>query len=431
MLALAAPLALAELGWMAMGIVDTIMAGPLGAVPVGAGILGSMVFYPIVGALMGLLLGMDTLVAQSHGEQNPMDCRRTLVAGVWLAIGLTPLVVAFVLGAVPLMYLAGANRRVMEECVPYIHALLGGILPLLLFTAFRRYLQAVDIVRPVTFALVSANIVNAIGNWVLMYGNLGAPAMGLRGSGWSTSLSRVYMAAVMLAAVVWHERRTGDLLLAMSWRPDFSRMRRLVGLGLPATGQIAFEGAGFAVVTVLAAKLDEVSLAAHGLAVQVIATTFMVPLGISSAAAVRVGQAVGRKDRRGAAAAGWSAMLISSLFMGAAGIALWSVPRLIVRLFISDAAVIAAGAVLLRIAAFFELFDGLQVVATGALRGLGDTRTPMWAHLIGYWAIGMPVTWVLCFTLRWGAPGIWVGLSAALILIGVALVWVWRRRLVR
>jgi MATE family multidrug resistance protein len=122
-------------------------------------------------------------------------------------------------------------------------------------------------------------------------------------------------------------------------------------------------------------------------------------------------------------------MLISSLFMGAAGIALWTVPGLIVRLFIADAAVIASGAVLLRIAAFFELFDGLQVVATGALRGLGDTRTPMWAHFGGYWVIGMPVTWVLCFTLRWGAPGIWVGLSAALILIGIVLVWVWRKRI--
>jgi MATE family, multidrug efflux pump len=285
------------------------------------------------------------------------------------------------------------------------------------------------VVRPVTFALVSANIVNIVGNWVLMYGHWGAPAMGLRGSGISTSFSRVYMAAVMLAAVVWHERKTGNLLLAMSWRPDFTRLRRLVALGLPATGQIAIEGAVFAVVTVLAARLDEVSLAAHGIAVQVIATTYMVPLGISSAAAVRVGQAVGRKDPRGVAAAGWSAMLISGLFMGAAGILLWGAPRLIVRLFIPDAAVISAGAVLLRIAAFFELFDGLQVVATGALRGMGDTRTPMWAHMAGYWIIGMPVTYVLCFTLGWGAPGIWVGLSTALILIGVILVWAWRRRI--
>jgi MATE family multidrug resistance protein len=429
MLSLAAPLALAELGWMAMGIVDTVMAGPLGPVSVGAGILGTMVFYPIAGALIGLLLGMDTLVSQSHGAEDPLDCRRTLVAGVWLAIAITPVAIALVLVAVPVMYAAGADREVMAQCVPYMYALLWGLLPLYLFNAFRRYLQAVHIVRPVMFALLSANLVNVLGNWVLMYGHWGAPAMGLRGSGLSTSLSRLYMAAVMLGVVAWHEFRTGRLLRTISWQPALARIRRLIGLGLPATGQIAFEGAIFAIVTVLVARLDAVTLSAHGIAVQVIATTYMVPLGISSAAAVRVGHAIGRKDPRSAAAAGWSAMLIGSLFMGAAGIALWTVPGLIVRGFIDNAAVISAGAVLLRIAAFFELFDGLQVVATGALRGLGDTRTPMWTHFGGYWLLGMPVAYMLCFTLRWGAPGIWVGLTAALILIGIVLVWVWRKRI--
>jgi len=427
MLRLAAPLAAAELGAMVMGIVDTIMAGPLGPAAVGAGILGNMIFYPAAAGMVGILLGMDTLVAQSHGAGDPSDCRRTLVNGSWLAVLVTPLVAGGILAAVPLMRAAGANPRVMQDCVPYMHALLWGILPMMLGTACRRYLQAVDIVKPITFALISANAVNIAGDWALMYGHWGARPMGLAGSGWSTSLSRVYMMLVLFGAVLWNERRTG-LLFRMFWRPDLARLRRLVALGLPATGQIAFEGAVFGVVTVLAAKLDEVSLAAHGIAVQVISTTFMVPLGISSAAAVRVGQAVGRKDPRGVAAAGWAALLLGSLFMGAAGIALWTVPRWIVRLFIGNAAVIGAGAVLLRIAAFFELFDGLQIVATGALRGLGDTRTPMIAHLVGYWVIGMPVVYILCFPFGWGAPGIWVGLSAALILIGAVLVLVWNRK---
>lgn len=429
MLRLAAPLALAELGSMIMGIVDTIMAGPLGPAAVGAGILGNMVFYPLATSFIGLLLGMDTLVAQSHGAEDPRDCRHTLINGSWLAVLITPPVVVLIVAVIPLIRAVGANPAVMAHCAPYMHALLLGILPLMLGTAFRRYLQAVDIVKPITFALVSANLINLAGDWALMYGHLGARAMGLAGSGWSTSLSRLYMMLVLLAAIAWHEARTGNLLARMTWRPDPARLRRLVVLGLPATGQIAFEGAVFGVVTVLAAKLDAVSLAAHGIAVQVIATTFMVPLGISSAAAVRVGQAVGRKDPRGAASAGWAALALSSLFMGTAGIALWSVPRWIVRLFIADAAVIASGAVLLRIAAFFELFDGLQIVATGALRGLGDTRSPMVAHFVGYWVIGMPVVYLLCFHQAWGAPGIWVGLTAALIVIGSALVVAWKRRL--
>jgi multidrug resistance protein, MATE family len=429
MLRLAMPLAVAELGWMAMGIVDTIMAGPLGPAAVGAGILGNMVFYPLAMSFTGLLLGMDTLVSQAFGARDPQDCRRTLINGVWLSIALTPVTVALTMSSIPAIRAAGANPKVMAECVPYMQNLAWGLLPLFVFSAVRRYLQSINVVKAVTFTLVSANIVNFAGNWVLMYGHLGAPAMGLAGSGWSTTISRVYMAVVMLAAVVWEERRSRYLVFAMSWRPDWQRIRKLMALGLPATGQIAFEGAVFGVVTVLAAKLDEVSLAAHGIAVQVIATTFMVPLGISSAAAVRVGQAVGRKDERGAAAAGWAALAIAGLFMTAAGIALWTVPRLIVARFIDDARVIVAGVTLLRIAAFFELFDGLQVVATGALRGLGDTRAPMIAHFVGYWLIGMPVVYVLCFTLGWGAPGIWVGLSVALILIGLALVVVWRARL--
>jgi len=333
-----------------------------------------------------------------------------------------------ILASIPVLWAAGANPRVMLHCGPYMRALLWSIPAMVAFTALRRYLQAVNIVKPVTFALVSANLINLLGDWVLMYGHWGAPRLGLAGSGWSTSVSRVYMAGVLAAAVLWNERSTGNLLFHLSWRPDFARIRRLFTLGLPAAGQIAFEGAIFGVVTVLVARLDEVSLAAHSIAVQVISTSFMVPLGISSAAAVRVGQASGRKDPAGVRRAGWTALVLSAMFMGAVGLLLLGAPRAVVRLFIADPAVIAAGAVLLRIAAFFELFDGFQVVATGALRGLGDTRSPMLAHLTGYWGIGMPVAGILCFGYGWGAPGIWMGLSLAIILIGTALLVVWHKR---
>jgi MATE family multidrug resistance protein len=428
MLRLATPLAVAELAWMAMGLVDTVMAGPLGPAAVGGGILGNMVFYPLAMSFTGLLLGMDTLVAQAFGARALDDARHTLINGVWLAALLTPFSVGLTMAAIPGMRAAGANPVVMAECVPYMHALEWGLMPLFLFTALRRNLQAVNVVKPVTVVAITANVVNLVGNWALIYGHLGFPAMGLAGSGWSTSFSRLYLFVALLAVLVWEERRSDYLAAAMSWRPHWARIRELIGLGLPAAGQIAFEGAVFGLVTVLAAKLDEVSLAAHGIAVQVIATTFMVPLGISSAAAVRVGQAVGRKDHRGVVSAGWAALLMAAGFMSAAGVLLWTAPAFVVSRFIDDAWVIAAGVTLLRIAAFFELFDGLQIVATGALRGIGDTRSPLVAHALGYWAIGMPVVWVLCFPRGWGARGIWVGLSAALILIGAALAVVWKVR---
>jgi len=427
MVRLAAPLAIAELGWMFMGIVDTLMAGPLGPAAVGTGSLGSMVFFPIAICGTGMLLGMDTLVSQAFGANDQQDARRTLVNGIWLGTALAPLVALVLWSLIPVLRAAHVNPRVMEMLGPFIGNLLWGVWPLLLYAACRRYLQSMNVVKPVTFALVSANIVNAGGNWLLMYGHWGAPNMGVAGSALSTSLSRAYMASVLAAIVVWHERRGGNLLFHISWRPDLARIRRLIQLGLPAAGQVLFEGAVFAVVTTMAARLDEASLAAHGIAVNVISTTYMVPLGISSAAAVRVGQAYGRRDIHGAAVAGWTALLLSSLFMAAAGVLLAAAPQWIVRLYISNAAVVATGAILLRIAAVFELCDGLQVVAGGALRGLGDTRTPMLVHLLGYWAVGMPITYALCFPLGWGAPGIWVGLSAAIVLIGAALAFFWHR----
>jgi len=429
MLRLAAPLAMAELGWMAMGFVDTLMAGRLGAAAIGAGSLGGMLFYPIVICGTGMLAGMDTLVAQAFGSRDDAACRRTLVQGLWIALGVAPVVALLLALTIPLLRAIGTNPRVMELLGPFVHALLWGVPPLLFYTVFRRYLQARDIVRPITFAVVSANLLNFAGNWLFMYGNWGAPRLGLQGSGFSTSISRLYIALVLLIAVLRHEQKSGNSRLRFEWHPHWAAIRRLIALGFPSAMQILAEGAVFGTVTVMAARFDEVSLAAHSIAVNVISITFMVPLGISSAAAVRVGQAVGRKSRPGIAVSGWTALLLGAGFMSAAGLALAFVPRWIARLYTPEAAVIAASATLLRIAALFEIFDGLQVVATGALRGLGDTRTPALAHLAGYWIVGLPVAYVLCFSYGWGVTGIWVGLTGALIAVGMILLAAWHREM--
>lgn len=429
MLRLSAPLALAELGWMAMGTVDTVMAGPLGPAALGAGALGAMLFYPLVIAGSGVLLGMDTLVAQAYGAGDRLECRRSLVDGLWLALALFPLLAGAILVTEPLLVWGGANPHVLAYYVPFMRALIWGVPPLLVYTVLRRYLQAIDIVRPITFALVSANLVNLAGNYALMYGHWGFPRLGLTGSGYATSISRVYMAAVLVVAVAWHERKTGRLLRQLDWAPKLSRLRALAVLGAPAAGQMLAEGAVFGFISVFAAKLDEVQMAAHGIALNVISVVFMVPLGISSAAAVRVGQAVGRKDPEGAAAAGWCAMALSGLLVGSACVALWAAPGFIAGLFSREAGVLACTVALLRISALFELFDGFQVVATGALRGLGDTRTPLLFHLGGYWGLGLPAAYLLCFQAHLGARGLWVGLCVALVAIGVALTAAWRRRI--
>lgn len=428
MLRLATPLALAELGWMTMGFVDVIMAGRIGPAAMGAGGVGGMIFFPIVIAGTGLTSGLDTLVSQAYGAKDDEECRRSLIAGLWLALAITPVVTVLLLAVLPLLRAIGTNPEVMALLDPFVKAMAWGVPPLIFYSVFRRYLQARDVVRPITFAVVSANVVNFAGNWILMYGNWGAPRLGLTGSGISTAMSRAYIGLVLGIALLRHERKYGHRLFRMDWCPDLARIRRLVSLGIPAAVQIGVEGAVFGIVTVMAAKLDALSLAAHTVGINVISLAYMVPLGISSAAAVRVGQAVGRQDRRGVAAAGWTALALGGGFMGLAGVLLFMAPRAVARLYSPDVAVIELSASLLWIAAFFELFDGLQVVVTGALRGLGDTHTAAVAHFTGYWIFGLPVAWALCFHYGWGVRGIWIGLTVALVLIGAVLIVCWARK---
>jgi MATE family multidrug resistance protein len=430
-LRLALPLVLAEIGWMSMGVVDTVMVGrlPDSAVAIGATGLGQSL-YNIIGIFgAGLLLGLDTFVAQAHGREDMKDARHSLVNGFFLALGLTPLLMLLVSFWPALMYRFGVSRELVDPMRPFLTALNWGTLPLLCYFALRRYLQAVNVVHPIMFALVSANIVNFIGDWALIYGHLGLPAMGITGSGWSTCFARIYMALVMLGTLVYVESRRGLSEWIGEIGFDLRRMWDLLVLGAPAATQILLEIGAFSGATALCAKLGPVPLSGHEIALNCASFTFMVPLGVSSAAAVRVGQEVGRGDPAKAHLAGWSAILLGAGFMACTGLMFVTFPKPIARIFSPDPVVIRVGARLLLVAAAFQLFDGLQTVATGALRGSGDTRTPMWANLIAYWFIGLPAGAVLCFHFGWGALGIWIGLCGGLIIIGSVLLWTWHKRL--
>jgi MATE family multidrug resistance protein len=239
------------------------------------------------------------------------------------------------------------------------------------------------------------------------------------------------MAGTLLYFIVHYERQRKWGLSRVALRPDFARIRRLVALGLPAALHICLEIGVFGAATALAATLGAVPLASHQIALHTASLTFMVPLGIASAAAVRVGQALGRGDPRGANRAGWTAIGLGAAFMAVSALVFISIPGALVRLYTRDAEVVALGSSLLMIAAFFQLFDGIQGVAIGALRGTGDTRSAMIAHLICDWVVGLPVAWYFCFRRGWGVAGLWVGLSLAMILAGIVLLLVWARRLRR
>jgi MATE family multidrug resistance protein len=426
---LALPLVLAELGWMSMAIVDTVMVGhlPDSATAMGAVSLGSNIFIVLALFGAGLLMGLDTVVSQAFGAGQREDCHRSLINSIYLSIALTPILTAPVWLLPNLLRSMHIDPAILALAIPYTNALAVGLFPLLLYFAVRRCLQAMNMVRIVAFALITANIVNAVGNWVLIYGKWGAPAMGAVGSGWSTALARLYMAAVLIIYLLWYDHRHRTDLLKTPVDIDLPRIRRLLTLGYPAALQFTLESGVFALVTALIARLGPVPLASHQIALNTVAFTYMVPLGISSAAAVRVGQAIGRKDPRAAGDAGNTAIFLGAAFMTCASAALLIFPHNIARMYTPATDVIRATTFLLAAGAAFQLFDGIQTVATGALRGAGDTRTPMLCHLIAYWIIGLPLGYWLCFSLGWGAFGLWAGLSLALILIGVVLLMTWRR----
>jgi len=429
-LRLALPLIIAEVGWMSMGIVDTIMVGrlPDSAVAIGATGLGQSLYHSVAIFGGGLLLGLDTFVAQAYGRKDLHDARISLVNGLFLALALTPILMLAVSFWPPLMQHFGISAGLVEPMRPFLHALNWGTLPLLTYFALRRYLQAENVVLPIMFALISANVVNAIGDWALIYGHLGLPAMGITGSGWATCVARIYMAGVLAVTLLWVESKRSLPKWTGAVRIDLRRVTALLKLGAPAATQILLEIGAFAAATALVARLGPVPLSGHEIALNCAALTFMVPLGISSAAAVRVGQQLGRRDPAGARRAGWSAIVLGAGFMTCSGLVFVSIPTWIARLFSPDLVVIRTGARLLLVAAAFQLFDGLQTVATGALRGAGDTKTPMLANFVAYWLIGLPVGYLVCFKLGWGAVGVWIGLCAGLMMIGSGLLLAWHKR---
>jgi MATE family, multidrug efflux pump len=278
------------------------------------------------------------------------------------------------------------------------------------------------------FALISANVVNALGNWVLIWGHFGFPALGITGSAWATVGARAYMAAFLYFAIVRVHRARGDAHPHVPFVFDPARARRLVAFGLPAASQITLEVGVFAAASALAARLDPVSLGSHQIALNLAALAFMVPLGLSSAAAVRVGHAIGAADLRRAVHAGWTAFGVGAAITTMVALVFILAPMALLRPFTSDARALAISARLLAIAAAFQLFDGTQAVATGVLRGVGDTRTPMITNIVGHWIIGLPVGYALCFFAGWGVSGLWVGLSIGLTFVAIVLTMTWYRR---
>jgi MATE family multidrug resistance protein len=428
MLRLAGPVVAAELGWMAMGVVDTLFVGRIGAEAIGAVSLGNALYFAVAIFGMGLLLGLDTLVSQAYGAGRIDECHDWLVQGLYLAAVVSPIAMLGLWAALPASDRLGLNPVVLAQAKPYLQAVTWGTPALLVYAALRRYLQGMGVVKPIMFALVSANLVNAAADWALIYGRLGMPAMGVAGSGWATTLSRCYMAGFLAVCVIHQDMRNQSGFFRTRFAPRLGALVRLLAIGSPAALQVTLEVGVFAAATTLAGKLDPVSLAAHHVVLEIASVTFMIPLGLATAGAVRVGQGLGRGEPAAAGRAGWLAVILGAAFMTASGPTMATFPRELAGLFTTDPRVVALAAKLLLVAAAFQLFDGLQGVSTGTMRGAGDTRTPVVCILGAYWGVGLPLGCLLTFTAGRGVVGLWIGLATGLAVSGTSLLFLWNRK---
>lgn len=421
---LAVPVVIAELGWVCMGVVDTLMVGRLGDAAIGAVGVGRALFLGVSIFGIGLLLGLDTVISNSYGAGKLERCRSAAWHGVLLAVAISIPSTLLVRALSGRLGLWGVDPAVLEHAVAYTRTMGWAALPIFLYAALRRYLQAMGRVFPVMFALLSANAVNILINWMLIFGNLGAPRMGVRGAGWATVASASYMSG-FLAIAAW--RHATRLLPGRAFDRSIDRalVWRLLGLGIPAAFQLLFEVGVFALSTVLAGRLAPAAIAAHQIAINVASTTYMVPLGISQATSVRVGHKLGAGDPAAARRVGWMGIGLAAAFMSGSALVLIAFPGFILRLWRASPDAVAIGVTLFVAAAVFQIFDGLQVTAIGALRGLGDTRSALWWNLVGYWLVTLPVGYLFCFRFGYGALGLWIGFCAGLMTCGLALVARW------
>jgi MATE family multidrug resistance protein len=444
LISLAVPLIAGELGWMAMSLVDTVMLGhlPDSSLAMASAALAQVLFNTLCFGIGGVLLGLDSLISQAIGAKEQTQANRWLLHGLVMAVALSAVLLALFGFGPHLMRLMPVERAVLDLAIPAMQGLNYGTLPLLLYFTLRRYLQANSHGKSIAFALISANVINAAADWLLIYGHsfnlaghaLVIPAYGVVGSSWATSFARFYLFLVVAIAVWWVDRKHSYGLRGVSRTIEYQHLRKLFVLGAPAGASIFVEIGIFALVTSLIATFGRLALSGHEIALQCASTTFMVPFAISSATSVRVGHAIGRM-RIGAAsvgnvaAAGWSGIGAGAAFMLAASVLMLSIPSHIAHIFTPDPGVIAAAVPLLLIAAGFQFFDGLQITASGALRGAGNTTTGLWTQLVCYWGVGMPLGALLGFHYKMGATGLWWGLLVALAGAAVVLVAAWQKTL--
>jgi MATE family multidrug resistance protein len=418
-LLLSLPIVVGQLGQMLMSVVDTIMVGKVGVQALAAASLANSLFLLVMVMGFGVSVAVTPLTAVAFGAGNDKECGIILRQGIIvnLFFGLLLCGITFVFSECIQFF--NQPKEIVGPAALYMNVLGVSLVPMMLFQSYRQFAEGLSYLQPAMLITLLANIVNILANWIFIYGHLGMPALGLTGAGIATISSRTFM-AIALMVVIRRSSKMQRFDPTLNYRKiDFSMIRRLLAIGIPAGFQYFFEVSAFAASSVMIGWMGTVALAAHQIALNMASISFMVAMGIASAGTIRVSNAVGKKDPQGTRIAGFSAAILCAGFMASAGVVFILFRFFLPTLYIAEREVIDISASLLVIVAFFQISDGTQTVGLGILRGITDMKIPTLITLVAYWLIGLPSGYFLAFNLNMGIYGVWYGLLISLTASGL------------
>jgi MATE family multidrug resistance protein len=434
-LRLAAPLALANLLQMLVHAIDVVFVARLGDAALSAVSLGVAIFGLTMWSLSALAGACAPLIAAELGQRKHAvrEVRRSVRMALWLSVLFGALGMAICANGEAMMLATGQDPHVSAMAGRFLAILLWATIPMIAASVLRIFVAALGKPGYATAITLLAIVVNAAGNWVLVFGNLGAPALGIEGSALSSILTSLAMIAAYVLVIYSDRKLRRYHLFGRWWRPEWKRLREMLMLGVPISLTVLAEAGLFSGAAFLMGRIGEAELAAHTIALNIAALAFQVPYGINQAATIRVGYHFGAGDRAAIGRAGWSALVLSVGFMVLTAGAMVLAPYPLIGLYAGEAtaanaAMLALAVQYLAVAAAFQLFDGAQAVAAGALRGLQDTRMPLAIALFGYWAVGFTVSIWLGFYTPLEGIGVWIGLALGLVVVAFLLTWRWHRR---
>jgi len=429
LLRLALPIVFVQVGLMLMSVVDTMVVGHVSSRELAASALGNLYFFGLAGFGMGTVWAIDPVVSQALGAGDHEGAALGIQRGLVVALGIGAALTLFCLPAEPVLRFLRQPAEVVPRAAAFVHVSATSLALLLVFVALRQGLQAMKRMRAIVAAIVIGNVANLGLNLVLVFGRFGLPAMGAVGSAWASVLSRVVMIVVLLVIA---RRELAPVL--RPWRPQafaWGPLGKTLRIGLPMGSQILVEFLTFGAISVFAGWFGPDAIGGHQVAINIASLTFMVPQGVGGAAAVLVGRAIGEGDGGHARRLAVAALACGTGFMAVSACFLLALPGIFAAAYTSVGGVIAVATALIPIAGVFQVFDGLQAVASGVLRGAGDTRAPLVSCLLGYWLVGTPVSLYLGFRAGLGVTGLWWGFVAGLGAVALFLVTRVRIRLSR